>query len=657
MFELMYKNKSLLIKYIFSFVIGFLFIGIGESGHAYPDLSVEPLKLNGLFQVPSGANSYVKNYSTSTNGQVVVITDAKNDQVGSIFSTDSNKLNFDKDFSAKMSIYLDNRTFNAGDGVVFVIHNDLDALNKFSGIVGAQLGVYSYGSTATSLLNNLKKSFAIEFDTYHNGSSLDGNVNYPPTFGHVAYAYPDKTSSYGVLPNKNVYLIHKGIYYPSKFLSSGNWHDLEIFWNSSTQELSYQFDDAPLVKEIIDVNSTFGSRTAYWGFTGSTGYNYQESVVAFTKIPGLVEISDDITIKNSNDTNIENTEVSSGEILTTNIAIKYNSGNQNLKNPVVNVTLGDNLDFIDGTVKLNDAIIDVKPDSNRTFKVPLDELSLENPDYSLTFETEATTSSTNAVDSFVSYQVTGDNLIGDTKAVNFKVIKKVDTTPPNGVVKTNLLVPVNGKIELKDMFSSVSDDSGTTNLKYSYVGTELDTTTSGKQTVTVRITDPSGNYSDYSVPVEVTPGNFGLLSSDTLNFGTFKSGITEKSIVLGTNQTVGISMEDQRGTKAGWRIQAKTSTFTPKSTTTGKAFTAGIKMPKGTVKSNGTTSTDLMTFDVTLNSALQNVISAPSGKGMNSWTYTLGTTSNPVSLVNIPTTVYVGDYQATLSWSMINAPS
>lgn len=233
----------------------------------------------------------------------------------------------------------------------------------------------------------------------------------------------------------------------------------------------------------------------------------------------------------------------------------------------------------------------------------------------------------------------------------------VDTTKPSGTVKSNLSVTVNGTLALKDMFSAVSDNSGTANLTYSYVGTALDTKTSEKQTVTVRIADPSGNYTDYSVPVEVTPGNFGLLSSDTLNFGTIKSGVTTKNIVLSANQTVGITMEDQRGTKAGWRIQAKASTFTPKSSTTGKAFTAGIKLPKGTVQTNGTASTELTTFDVTLNSALQNVISAPTGKGMNGWTYTLGTTSNPVSLVNIPTTVYVGDYQATLTWSMINAPN
>ncbi|MBM7690425.1 hypothetical protein BCR24_15020 [Enterococcus ureilyticus] len=250
--------------------------------------------------------------------------------------------------------------------------------------------------------------------------------------------------------------------------------------------------------------------------------------------------------------------------------------------------------------------------------------------------------------------ITNNNYL--TSSVTSKVTV-VDTTKPTGTVKSTLSVVVNGTLALKDMFSAVTDNSGTANLTYSYVGTALDTTTSGKQTVTVRITDPSGNYSDYSVPVEVTPGNFGLLSSDTLNFGTIKAGVTTKNVELGTNQTVGISMEDQRGTKTGWRIQAKTSTFTPKSTTTGKVFTAGIKMPKGTVKSNGTTSTDLTIFDVTLNSSLQNVISAPSGKGMNSWTYTLGTTSNPVSLVNIPTNVYVGDYQATLTWSMINAPS
>lgn len=233
----------------------------------------------------------------------------------------------------------------------------------------------------------------------------------------------------------------------------------------------------------------------------------------------------------------------------------------------------------------------------------------------------------------------------------------VDTTKPTGTVKSNLSVSINETLNLKNVFTNVNDNSGTENLTYSYVGNSLDSSTAGRQTVIIRITDSSGNYTDYNVPIEVIPGNFGILSSDTLNFGIIKAGVTTKNIVLGTNETVGISMEDQRGTKTGWRIQAKTSAFSPKSTTTGKAFTAGIKMPKGSVKSNGTTTTDLNTFDVTLNSSLQNVISAPSGKGMNSWTYTLGTTSNPVSLVNIPTTVYVGDYQATLTWSMINAPS
>lgn len=241
-------------------------------------------------------------------------------------------------------------------------------------------------------------------------------------------------------------------------------------------------------------------------------------------------------------------------------------------------------------------------------------------------------------------------------SINAKVTV-VDTTKPTGTVKPNLSVAVNGTLALKDMFSTVTDNSGNANLKYSYVGNGLDTTTSGKQTVTVRVADPSGNYTDYSVSVEVTPGNFGLLSSDTLDFGTIKTGVTTKNIVLGTNQTVGITMEDLRGTKTGWRVQAKTSTFNPKSTTAGKTFSAGIKLPKGTVQTNGTTSTDLTTLDVTLNGSLQNVISAPSGKGMNKWMYSLGTTSNPVSLVNIPATVYVGDYQAILTWSMVDAPS
>ncbi|MEG0544192.1 MAG: WxL domain-containing protein [Carnobacterium sp.] len=251
-------------------------------------------------------------------------------------------------------------------------------------------------------------------------------------------------------------------------------------------------------------------------------------------------------------------------------------------------------------------------------------------------------------------------LVTNSNYVENDVISKitvVDTIKPTGTVKSNLSVNVNGKLELKDMFSVVDDNSGTDELIYSYVGKELDTTISGKQTVIVRIQDASKNFTDFSVPIEVIPGKIAISSVDSLNFGMIKSGSLNKDIELSDSQTVGISIQDDRGTKEGWDIQAEISDFMPKTKSNGKQFTAGVQLPQGVVTTNSGTSTDFTTYDVLLNKSPQTVVRATAGKGFNTSSYTFGTSQNPVSITEIPSTIYAGGYEATITWSIINAPN
>ena len=60
------------------------------------------LPLDNVFTVPSGANSYV-------DGNIVVITKNIQSKIGSIFSTEINKLDLAQSFQAEMYVYLGNQ--------------------------------------------------------------------------------------------------------------------------------------------------------------------------------------------------------------------------------------------------------------------------------------------------------------------------------------------------------------------------------------------------------------------------------------------------------------------------------------------------------------------------------------------------------------------
>nr|WP_315528823.1 cell surface protein [Carnobacterium maltaromaticum] len=377
------------------------------------------LPINNVFAVPSGANSYV-------DGNITVITKDIKSQVGSIFSTESNKLDLTQSFHAEMYVYLGDKRGAAADGMAFVMHTDKNRTKTFTGGLGDQLGVYArVGSGgASGLSEQLERSFAIEFDTYYNRETLDNTVDRNADKGHIAYAFPELKSSYNMNLDKVVSLKHQKLYYPTDYLSNGEWHPFSVDWDAGTKELTYKFDDAPAVSVPIDPLYVFGSTSVYWGFTGSTGGSSQESKVAFKQIPGLVNISSSMKVTKDGK-NIENTIIPGGNgDIKVQYDLKYNSGKQNLLKPVFNLDLDEFLSFKPGTLtvnglKISDAYF---VDGKLTYDLPKDLTELDSR-FTISFEGTPKIVTDKTAKTAINYSITAENYFGNSLKSEFSIDK------------------------------------------------------------------------------------------------------------------------------------------------------------------------------------------------------------------------------------------
>lgn len=410
-------NKNILT--LFS-TIG-LMVSLNSAVQAESPLPPSSLPLDNVFAIPKGANSYV-------DGNIVVITKNIKSQIGSIFSTEANKLDLTNSFHAEMYVYFGDKKSNAADGMTFVMHADKAATENFSGGLGDQLGVYAkFGEGKDGLKEQIKKSFVVEFDTYHNGNSFDKGIAYNSGKGHIAYSFPDIKSAYNFDENGNVSAnVHNGLYYPTDYLSNNTWHLFSVDWNADSNMLSYNFDDAPTVIVPINPSVVFGTNSVYWGFTGSTGSSYQESKVSFKQIPGLVDISSktEITSKGLDitETGISGTE---GDVKF-NYSLKYNGGKQNLLSPIFNLNIDELLSFKPGTLTIDGINVSDNyfVDGRLNYSFPND-LSTTKDSFSLSFEATPKIVTDQDTQTTINYSMNAKNYSGNNIKSVFP-IKKVN---------------------------------------------------------------------------------------------------------------------------------------------------------------------------------------------------------------------------------------
>lgn len=233
--------------------------------------------------------------SEAQNTDVVQLTD-DTDQVGTIWSTESNPFDLGREQVISMWLYFGNRgsastdqespeNNRAGDGMAFVLQNDprgTAATTKMPPLImrGENLGVWGFDDGAkddealTRLANSaIQSSWALEFDTHLNaksqyndltswGDSYDWNGQYGGLrFPHIASNYPSRKESYqrdqvyrawyATDWRPRVSLKHDGLIagHNFNFLSNGSWHHLTIRYeperhgNADVGDMTYIFDD------------------------------------------------------------------------------------------------------------------------------------------------------------------------------------------------------------------------------------------------------------------------------------------------------------------------------------------------------------------------------------------------------------------------------
>lgn len=157
--------------------------------------------------------------------------------------------------------------------------------------------------------------------------------------------------------------------------------------------------------------------------------------------------------------------------------------------------------------------------------------------------------------------------------------------------------------------------------------------------------DPTNNTGDLRIDY-ISNIDFGqhTISGKTENYAAQKPAFHTEAQV-----------SDLRGTGAGWNLQVNYETE--------KGFTSGEKtlngaeltLPAGTtVTAEGNQSALPVTNEVTVNGQAQNIMTAAANTGLGTWADEM-TTEN-VSL-KVPSGNLVGDYTATLVWTLSDAPA
>lgn len=288
------------------------------------------------------SSAIVNATNPATPGTQIAMVNNNTYQFGSIWSTDENYFDLTQDETASMWLYFGNQGTQAADGMAFVLQNDPRGVTAIPDYptpgkaIGETLGVWGVdmarrqGSVDKLAQTAIQDSWALEFDTNRNASTGGKAAGYANSFDigmppvHIGSNYPGAGSSYirhvdhglpvlGIIQPDNYYygLNHLGVIADESqpnFLSNGQWHHVTLSWKAATKQMTYTFNDkdpqtgamqpgvsrtVTLDPAKIDPNNTGKIR---WGFTGATGSRYENNLVVFESVPGLVAASTTATM-------------------------------------------------------------------------------------------------------------------------------------------------------------------------------------------------------------------------------------------------------------------------------------------------------------------------------------------------------------------------
>lgn len=418
----------------------FFVFSFAEIAEAVIQPTPEHISLEGVFTTDLG----VSGNSANAQEGVAIITNGNANQVGAVWSTPSNLIDFTKDFNAIAYVNQGDSGGSSGDGMVFVIQGLSNEMKWFT-YSGASMGALGENKYNGAL--GIPNSIGIEFDLYGNTSLGDGYFDYgitsPYHNQHIAVVYPGTKEGYTdnwALIGSSRYINHNYILKDVP-LSSGNWTRLELNWVTNVEDytqgiLTLKINDAepiPINSQYLNAqvfqNGTVSS--AYWGFTGSTGPRYKaKQQVVFEKVPGLVEADTSLSLQDSAGNPVTSgSKIKGYSLLTVTMKAKWLHGKQNWQNIIAKTTLPASLEVLPNTTKINglpieDTIWNGNRLSSKIGAIP------DIGTYSGNELTEATiTFKVKVVNETIDQQIinstfTGRNAIYETKNLEFAVEKQ-----------------------------------------------------------------------------------------------------------------------------------------------------------------------------------------------------------------------------------------
>lgn len=221
--------------------------------------------MNDLFNINGDASQV---YDDPT-GQVsslpyqVQITPALRSKSGQLWSR--GKINFSSSFTLTYQAYLGTRDLFGADGIAAVFHNDPAGINA-NGQTGAGIGA-----------QGIQNGIVLELDTYR-------NLPYDIVNDHGSIWLSKLGPQAGVLSTA----VDLGN------IEDGKWHNVVTTWDYDTRTLSYtiQLGDGSIVtagtytfSSINELENIFGGTLeVYYGYTGSTGYYFNDQRVKFVDL-------------------------------------------------------------------------------------------------------------------------------------------------------------------------------------------------------------------------------------------------------------------------------------------------------------------------------------------------------------------------------------
>ncbi|WP_143463431.1 L-type lectin family protein [Levilactobacillus enshiensis] len=700
------------------------------------------LPIKGYFDIPSFANSVVPNSamtadSPTDNTQAVQITNAAN-QVGSIWA-DRSKYYFDftKNQQATMWMYFGNKgSTAAGDGMAFVIQNDSRgeqaiATNGTSSApsVGQTLGTWGYATTKAGesekdvASHAIQNSWALEFDTFTNNQIPTSATNVPSSFDfqvssmgsqpHISANYPAQASTYLTMSmDKFSYTrmdhgLDSALYGGPLIktpLSDGHWHHVTIDYKaptdgSTTGQMTYTINDrqpadgaAQTMRSTTtkfdysklkdpDTTGTHAANTAMWGFTGSTGTNWENNLVVFEQMPGLVNASATAKVYDRSELDgsgqpIEvpaGQNVYGGDLLRLDYNLSYDTGRVDWDDINAAVRIPNNVTVTSGkiayangkteTVDMNNLsgqnltfkLGQLLNKSNQTAKISLYGKA-DNPATTTTVDTQASTFSGpnaivtantpvfkivhSAVDFGLKVTSATDVTLGSTTAT--PTITGTVTLKGSGKTSTGFTLHpnLNGTDLKTTTFAASKNSDGSYTGTFSYQLPSDAGLTSGKNTLTLTATDDATGYTSTDGTVNLSVGK--------LDWGVVNTGSSFKDTELtGTGQIIGrnsdwrVEVNNQTGTN--WKM---TAALTKPFTDTDKpGDLAGKLIYKSSANAD----------PITMSAAAVEIADQTSNPGSGTLDVSQDWGANSGMLLSVSGAATAGTYQGQITWTLENA--